>query len=979
MKARTEHLPVTKPPAPAPATQRAPGNDFPAGDVEPVALGGNQALKRLLAPSDLEPPGLPAGERQLDEPTRAVMESRFGEDFTDVRVHTGDAASAVAQAVQARAYTVGEDIVFGDREYAPQTVEGERLIAHELAHVVQQRRGSGTAAGEHATERDAHDAAVNAASGRAAPVRQRATPGTVQKAPLREVSAAKGGGVPSARDGVTVIDWTITAGDYDVVRAFGVPTDEDVAPKAWENTDATTLYVDPGTARRAGVIGLGRWREVRLTRGRPPTQPAPRPAARTSKPNAPQRKRPATPAAKAPQAPQPQQVQVQEVVISAGETAGGAEAPADADESPTKEVPAPADVADLIARHTDMLNLDENALGKTLLQRATAGDVSSTDATLDALGSTDRDDVSLAFVSQATNDQLQALAGTEAGRKLLLRLYDELTSGYLSEEESKQAERVLMARARHIDPRKFINPEQHATVIPYAGLGLTKLSSASLTVKRLPNGRIWVRSHMKPQDWKHAKRLPSAAFAAGQGQEFDPDEVVGVYMYDEGGKTIYVPAMFLLQLSNMEDAKAATMMGEAVFTGLTLGAGGGAAAGGEQAVARGGMWAARGLKALRVADTTATVVGVAGTLINDHRGLIIQHFGTHGEEFLKAWSTVERVIGIYGLARGAMGLGRTAIALRSSMKKWRAMQAEMKNLSAEERQTLDQIAGQTEKTLADIEQHAVAGQKGAKGKLPDDYDVEGWKAYYEQNPDAKRSLSAAAADDSTVFKPGEQAHPTVKTDIGGEDHVTSTIKPDGSVQVSYGEKTASIDLAAPAQGSPNNRKLMQELGVTEAQARQIMQDIRAQTPPAPKVLISFAQGRGNPKAFAQKALHDPAGFWESDAFERIPQGQTRAKARVGAGQHTLSEYALVFEESDPGQFQPKTSGTTPVTEFQHVDPKTGKRISGASVKPRAVVRVNDSGEIVEIVDDVMPGTPTERRASVIALLKQQGWVVRLEQ
>ena len=67
------------------------------------------------------------------------MESRFGHDFSQVRVHTGSEASHAAGAIRARAYTFGHEIVFGAGQYAPATEAGERLLAHELTHVVQQR------------------------------------------------------------------------------------------------------------------------------------------------------------------------------------------------------------------------------------------------------------------------------------------------------------------------------------------------------------------------------------------------------------------------------------------------------------------------------------------------------------------------------------------------------------------------------------------------------------------------------------------------------------------------------------------------------------------------------------------------------------------------------------------------------------------------------------------------------------------------
>ena len=71
--------------------------------------------------------------------TRAIMESRFGHDFGPVRVHTDSRARQSAQAVNARAYTVGRHIVFGTERYSPETDSGRLLLAHELAHVIQQR------------------------------------------------------------------------------------------------------------------------------------------------------------------------------------------------------------------------------------------------------------------------------------------------------------------------------------------------------------------------------------------------------------------------------------------------------------------------------------------------------------------------------------------------------------------------------------------------------------------------------------------------------------------------------------------------------------------------------------------------------------------------------------------------------------------------------------------------------------------------
>jgi hypothetical protein len=79
--------------------------------------------------------------RPLDQATRSFMGERFGADFSGVRIHTDAQAAQSAAAVEARAYTVGRNIVFGSGEFDPVGHGGRRLLAHELAHIVQQDGG----------------------------------------------------------------------------------------------------------------------------------------------------------------------------------------------------------------------------------------------------------------------------------------------------------------------------------------------------------------------------------------------------------------------------------------------------------------------------------------------------------------------------------------------------------------------------------------------------------------------------------------------------------------------------------------------------------------------------------------------------------------------------------------------------------------------------------------------------------------------
>jgi Domain of unknown function (DUF4157) len=81
------------------------------------------------------------GGTPLDTDTRGLMEERLGQDFSDVRVHTGQKADESARSVNAHAYTVGTDVVFRSGHYSPDTDTGQRVLAHELTHVVQQKAG----------------------------------------------------------------------------------------------------------------------------------------------------------------------------------------------------------------------------------------------------------------------------------------------------------------------------------------------------------------------------------------------------------------------------------------------------------------------------------------------------------------------------------------------------------------------------------------------------------------------------------------------------------------------------------------------------------------------------------------------------------------------------------------------------------------------------------------------------------------------
>jgi hypothetical protein len=139
-------------------TRRAserPGGPEPAPRVEtmPAAvlnlqrMAGNESVNALLGEQQEEEPSPvrevvgSGGGAPLESGARSFLEDRMGADFSDVRVHTGEKADSSARSINAQAYTVGSDVVFRSGAYEPDSPSGRHVLAHELAHVMQQKAG----------------------------------------------------------------------------------------------------------------------------------------------------------------------------------------------------------------------------------------------------------------------------------------------------------------------------------------------------------------------------------------------------------------------------------------------------------------------------------------------------------------------------------------------------------------------------------------------------------------------------------------------------------------------------------------------------------------------------------------------------------------------------------------------------------------------------------------------------------------------
>lgn len=160
--------------------KRMPGQKQSAAPPAPVNTGMLQRRHTTLRfdiPNSATPANAPVLDEALRSPgeplepaTRGAMEGRFGYDFSGVRVHTDERGRQAAASVNARAFAFGQHIAFGAGEYSPRSASGSRLLAHELAHVVQQTAARHERPENHSVdqlERTADHAADAAVSGSA--------------------------------------------------------------------------------------------------------------------------------------------------------------------------------------------------------------------------------------------------------------------------------------------------------------------------------------------------------------------------------------------------------------------------------------------------------------------------------------------------------------------------------------------------------------------------------------------------------------------------------------------------------------------------------------------------------------------------------------------------------------------------------------------------------------------------------------------
>lgn len=247
MSATAVHEPKPAPPPPRSFTpvaravvqRKCACGGTPGADGECASCKSKRQLVQRRAADSAAPASAPESVhrtlaspgRPLDTGTRDFMESRFGHDFSQVRVHTDSQAGDSARDINAHAYTAGSDIAFAPGKYQPESQSGRQLIAHELAHTVQQsglqRRASDLAvdtAPDSRLEHEADRAARSVMHGVDAPIIGSRLPGTiVSRLPNQPTNPAPA---------TTPAPATAAAKIPQKVTTAYMTTDHDVTPEA---------------------------------------------------------------------------------------------------------------------------------------------------------------------------------------------------------------------------------------------------------------------------------------------------------------------------------------------------------------------------------------------------------------------------------------------------------------------------------------------------------------------------------------------------------------------------------------------------------------------------------------------------------------------------------------------------------------------------------------------------------------------------
>jgi hypothetical protein len=330
---------------------------------------------------------------------------------------------------------------------------------------------------------------------------------------------------------------------------------------------------------------------------------------------------------------------------------------------------------------------------------------------LDAPSSSEPYDFRVAFVKSATDDQLLQFAGTPEGRRVLDSLFDEFTSGDVSEEEQKQADRILVLKTKALmTEEEFAAGVERAQgddgiILPYKKTGSLGSEASPIYVSRRPGGRVWV--HLRGDIFaSHYALDPDVRLppSIGQGVELNEMDVIGVKFLDDGGVVSFFPALFLMQLGNEVTrvvlAKAREPLAADLTTGVATEA---VSAGGAEAIRTEHRVDAAAGSGFAWADRIALDLDLVSSRIRAHRSWIIETWPDTGRAFVEAMEQLIDYTRVHGLTQGGSRFVQFGNSLQKGYQEWRAtVDAVKSRLSETDRETIEQIGKDTEELLQAI-------------------------------------------------------------------------------------------------------------------------------------------------------------------------------------------------------------------------------------------------------------------------------------
>ncbi len=193
----------------------------------------------------------PEAPKPLETAVRGDMEHALDAELGGVRIHADEAASHAANRLGARAYTRQQEIYFAREEYRPDTLEGRELLAHELAHTVQQGKTRGEAAGRKCLEAEAELTADAVRGGAPKAVRLRAPAGGIQKQEKAKPSAPS---VQKHADEITPapVQGTVSGGGFTIAYLYNLTKESSQVPLTLQIPEGVSVVATPLTDMAEG-------------------------------------------------------------------------------------------------------------------------------------------------------------------------------------------------------------------------------------------------------------------------------------------------------------------------------------------------------------------------------------------------------------------------------------------------------------------------------------------------------------------------------------------------------------------------------------------------------------------------------------------------------------------------------------------------------------------------------------------------------